>query len=216
MNSSSIRVSQGRFLSGFLAVVMLAFLIPIQTAQAAPGDFEYRVNAGGPDLTTPDPDILGLTTGDLTVISGLTVTGGPGQNTTTNTIELSGVDPDLPEALFQTVLTTSTEAGFAFTVPNGVYEVRLHFAEHFFTSAGSREFDVELEDDLVLDNYDAFVAAGGQNIATTETFEVGVSDGVLNVDLIADVSVAAIRGIEIVEAEDTTPPVISLNGDATM
>src|SRR5687767_4209226 len=45
------------------------------------------------------------------------------------------------------------------------YEVRLYFAEIYpgAFAAGARQFDVLLEGQLVLDNYDAFVDAGGGN-----------------------------------------------------
>lgn len=171
-----------------------------------PGTPCYRVNCGGDTLTDPDPDILGLHYPGLDTIPGLTVSNVQDERSTTDVIDLSNVDPDLPLALFQTVLIRGTAGqtmSYDFAVLNGDYNVRLHFAEHYFSSAGQREFDITVEDVLVFDDYDVFVAAGGEDIAVTENVATTVSDGVLGIDLTAQVSDAAIRGIEIVPVAET-------------
>ena len=166
----------------------------------------YRVNTGGPTLTSPDPDFLGLTS-PYTSITGLTVSNVDGNRSTSNSIDLSNVDPGLPMELFQTVLYRNSGSAmtFNFNVPNGNYKVLLHEAEHNFSSAGQREFDISVEGVLEFDNYDPFVAAGGQNIAVTETVQATVSDGVLTIAITPVTSVAIIRGIEIVPAAPTVP-----------
>jgi len=45
------------------------------------------------------------------------------------------------------------------------YNVRLHFAELFWTSAGQEGVHVTVEGLTVLTNLDLFAAAGGKNIA---------------------------------------------------
>src|SRR5690606_17476039 len=74
------------------------------------------------------------------------------------------------------------------------------------------------EDNLVFDNFDILEETVHFTAITRSAF-VEVTDGVLNFDLIPVTSVAIIRGIEILESEepaDTTPPVITLLGDAEM
>jgi len=97
-------------------------------------------------------------------------------------------------------------------VPNGDYEVRLHNGEHNFTDegGGDRIFDVFIEGDEVLPNFDPIVAAGGQYVAHTDVFSgVSVADGSLTIAIAAQTSVAIIRAVEIY---DETPPVITLQG----
>jgi len=90
----------------------------------------------------------------------------------------------------------------------GNYQVRLHFAEIFHTSAGSRIFDVDIEGGQgQLTDYDIFVAAGGANAAVIETFMVTVSDGGLTIDFTTQVESAKISGIEIsgLQTENNPP-----------
>jgi hypothetical protein len=179
-----------------------------------PGTPCYRVNAGGDTLTAPEPDFLALHYANLGAIPGLTVSNVSGENSTSNTIDMSTVDPSLPMALFQTVLyraAGSSAMTFAFAVPNGDYDVLLYEAEHQFSSAGQRLFDISIEGVLVFDDYDAFVAAGGQNIARTEHVPTTVSDGVLTIAITPVTSVASIRGIEIVPTSDTVPPTVTID-----
>ena len=84
---------------------------------------------------------------------------------------------------------------------NGAYEVTLKFAELFWNAAGQRLFDVKAENQLVLNDFDVFKAAGGKNIAVDRTITVNVSDGELNLDFVTVKNNATIAGIEIVRAD---------------
>ena len=81
--------------------------------------------------------------------------------------------------LYQTLRFAYGSFGYQFDVPNGVYEVELHFAEVWHRSAGNRAFDVIIEGQTVLDDYDVFAVAGWCQ-AVTVTHPVTVSDGQLN------------------------------------
>jgi hypothetical protein len=107
-----------------------------------------------------------------------------------------------PTALFQTERYDGpggAEMQWSFPVTPGNYEVRLYFAE-IFGSAGSpdaRVFDVRIEGELVLDDYDVYVAAGNAlNRGVMESFVVN-SNSVLNVNFSHVVENPAIKGIEI-------------------
>jgi ELWxxDGT repeat protein len=70
-------------------------------------------------------------------------------------------------------------------VPNGTYDVVLHFAETWWGNrvpggAGSRRFNVDIEGVRKLTGYDIFAKAGGAMIAVRETFRVTVADGAMN------------------------------------
>lgn len=92
-----------------------------------------------------------------------------------NTIDLSGVTNPAPMAVYQTARTgnfTYTIPGFT---PGSSHTVRLHFAETFFSSAGSRTFNVTINGTQVLTNFDIFAAAGAKNKAVIEQFTVNAN-----------------------------------------
>jgi len=56
--------------------------------------------------------------------------------------------------------------------PGISYTVRLHFAEVYWSAAGQRLFNVAINDQQVLTNFDIFVQAGGKNRALVRDFAV--------------------------------------------
>ncbi|WP_167855699.1 malectin domain-containing carbohydrate-binding protein [Hymenobacter fodinae] len=85
------------------------------------------------------------------------------------------------DALYQTERSANTNQGsFTYSLPvtSGTYQVVLHFAELYWGGSGQRLFDVSLEGQKVLDNYDIAKKVGPLT-ATTETFITTVSDGAL-------------------------------------
>ncbi len=133
----------------------------------------YRINAGGPQLSTS----LGTFAADNFFSPS------PGYTFST-TSAIAGTTDD---ALYQSERSSTTNQGtfgYAFPVANGSYTVVLHFAEIYWTAVGKRVFDVSIENQKVLDNYDIFKKVGGFT-ATTETFAVTVSDGTLNINFSA-------------------------------
>ncbi len=109
--------------------------------------------------------------------------GGPITNT---------VDPTLYE--------TERAAGgvtYKFTLPNGVYDAVLKYAETYYTSIGGRVFNVALNGVTVLSNFDIYKDSGGKNIADDKTFAVTVTSGILELDETATVQIATIQAIGI-------------------
>ncbi len=84
---------------------------------------------------------------------------------------------------------TGNDPAFTYDVPvaNGFYAVDLYFAEVFHPSSGGRIFDVFLEGDLILDEYDLVdpVKDGlsSNQTAITRTYFVQVTDGELSVQI---------------------------------
>jgi chitodextrinase len=78
---------------------------------------------------------------------------------------------------------TAPEMGYSFTVPNGTYTVKLHFAETWNggQAVGKRVFNVQLEGAQVLTNFDIFAEVGGYT-ALIKTFQTTVADGQLNIN----------------------------------
>ena len=75
-----------------------------------------------------------------------------------------------PEAIYKSERYAS-DLTYKYQVPaNGLYTVRLHFAEIFDDGAGMRKEDVELNGSSVLADFDIFKEAGGKNKALVRSF----------------------------------------------
>jgi hypothetical protein len=83
-------------------------------------------------------------------------------------------------------------------VPNGNYIVTLKFAEFYWSAAGKRVFDVEIQGKEVISNLDIY-AAVGKNMAYDINVPVSVSDGVLKIDFFADKGGAKVSAINVRE-----------------
>ncbi|MEJ5265203.1 MAG: endo-1,4-beta-xylanase [Bacteroidales bacterium] len=104
---------------------------------------------------------------------------------------------------------------YAIPVPKSKsYTVTLKFAEIYFTTAGSRLFDVYIEGQKVLSNFDVLAAAGGNNIAFDTSLTVQPQDSVINIDLFASKDNAAIKGLEIRATDDSYIKRINCGGNA--
>lgn len=80
---------------------------------------------------------------------------------------------------------------------NGIYNVRLMFAENYFTQAGKRIFDVYVEGSRVLQDFDIFNLVGSNTAYLKEVNNVVVSDGELNIHFATKIDNALINGIVI-------------------
>ncbi|NJM56163.1 MAG: hypothetical protein HC857_00085 [Synechococcales cyanobacterium RU_4_20] len=97
----------------------------------------------------------------------------------------------------------------AYAVPvaaNGDYQVTLKLADFWANAAGDRIFDLSAEGRKVLDDVDVFAQAGGKNIALDKTFNITVSDGILNLDFLASANNAKLSALEIIPKALTNPP----------
>lgn len=81
----------------------------------------------------------------------------------------------------------------------GVYEVNLYFAEIFYSTVNQRRFDVYLEDNLFVENYDIVrEAPGKKNLTSTrKTLTTAVTDGSLTIRFVSKLEHAKISGIGI-------------------
>ena len=90
---------------------------------------------------------------------------------------------------------------------NGTYEVNLLFNENWTGEINSpRVFDVEAEGILQLDDYRPSGPDGSDvNVAKVETFQVEVTDGILNIVFIKGTQNPAIKGLDICKISDGEP-----------
>ncbi len=170
-----------------------------------PGAVAVRINAGGPALTF----------GGEAFSADTQFSGGKAYENPAATVP----------ALYQTERSAEAPVAFSYLVPvvNGDYLVRLHFAEIYFGATdggvgglGKRVFDVTLEDQLVLDNFDINAAAGAQT-ATVREFRTSVTDG--RIDLFFDASpgvggvnqpkVSALEILSVVPVPNTAPVAVA-------
>jgi xyloglucan-specific exo-beta-1,4-glucanase len=168
-------------------------------AASVPQGYTLAVNAGGGAAANYAAD------------AGAT---GGGAFATTRAIDVGGVAQPAPEAVYQ-----SGRFGNAINYRSPVlaegrrYLVRLHFAEVWWgvdglggvtNGAGMRRFDVSINGNRVLANFDVFAAAGGANKAVVREFEA-YSDGTGTIRLDfngvagAPDTNAKISGIEFIE-----------------
>ncbi len=76
---------------------------------------------------------------------------------------------------------------FSYAIPivNGEYTVTLKMMESYWTSAGERLFDVEMEGENIIENLDIVNKVGSKFVAYDETHTVTVTDGELNINFTA-------------------------------
>ena len=86
--------------------------------------------------------------------------------------------------------------GYALPIPNGNYEVTLHFAELQLPFPGQRVFDVSAEGVVEVDDLDLVLVAGFA-AAHTRTFIVNVADGQLDLSFLASAGEAIVSAIEV-------------------
>jgi len=122
-------------------------------------------------------------------------TGGMGNSYSTSNTVQSIADQEI----YQTE-RWSNYLAYAIPVENGKeYKVTLKFAEIFFSTGGSRIFDVNVEGQLFLNNYDVFSEAGGRNIAEDTIIFVTATKNYISIELTALLDNVSIKGIEIDE-----------------
>jgi hypothetical protein len=163
--------------------------------KSGPPVASYRVNAAGGAYTTVEGAAF---TADAHVSGGSTFNVGGQQILNTE-----------DDVLYQTERYGNFT--YNFPVANGNYQVVLHFAEIYFgidgrAGVGARVFDVKIENNTVLDNYDIMATAGATLTAQQENFYVAVADGQLTVQFINVVNNAKISVIEIIPFNGNTPP----------
>ncbi|RVU02460.1 T9SS type A sorting domain-containing protein [Mucilaginibacter limnophilus] len=117
---------------------------------------------------------------------------------------IAGTDVD---SLYQTYLSAATdlaETRYEIPVANGDYQVRLHFAELYWTTPGSRVFGINIENQLVLQNFDIFKEVGF-NSAIVKDFNTTVNDGVLTIKFNPTANRTSIAAVELFKVNTVEP-----------
>jgi len=158
-------------------------------------------------ITTPTAggaiasDVLDINAGGSAVAAWVAdedFSGGTATSTSAS-VNTSKIPNPAPEAVYQTNRygpMTYTIPGFT---PGGKYIVDLHFAETYWTAPGQRQFNVLINGNQVLTNYDIFASAGGEFIATVQSFAVTAdSTGTITIQFVVGAADnPQINGIEV-------------------
>ncbi len=136
------------------------------------------------------------------------VSGSTGTYPISNTIDTSGVANPAPQAVYQNERFALNGGNFTETIsnlsPNTQYDVKLDFSENFDNSAGARQFNVKINGNQVLTNFDIFATAGAKFKAVVKSFEDVAADGggkiTIEFDSITNKDTAKVDGIEITPA----------------
>ncbi len=153
------------------------------TTSACPPNTGLQINCAGPAVSPflADEDFAG-----------------GGTISHTNTIDLSGVSNPAPMAVYQTARTGNFSYTFSGFTAGSSHTIRLHFAETYFSAAGSRTFNVSINGTQVLTNFDVFAAAGAKNKAVIEQFtENASSTGNYVITFTSVINNSLVSGIEI-------------------
>lgn len=162
----------------------------------------YRVNAGGSLVAALDPP-----KSDWEEDSPGSPSGYHNAGSNTNGYAIVTTDGSVPAStpisIFQSERwdpKTNPNMEWDFPAPvNGDYEIRLYFADGYSgtSTPGKRIFSVEIEGNVVLNNYD-IVADVGHMTGTMKSFVQSVSDGNIDINFLqGSKSVPIINGIEI-------------------
>jgi alpha-amylase len=87
------------------------------------------------------------------------------------------------QSLYQRERYSTSSGGFyyEFDCPEGVYQITLLEAETYWSGPGKREFNVFIQGQQVLTNFDIFAAAGGMNIPISLVFTNAVTNSQLQI-----------------------------------
>ena len=153
------------------------------TVSSSSGSGGVDISAGGPAAApfVADEDFTGGATA-----------------ATTHAITTTGLTNPAPQSVYQ----HNRYGNFTYTIPGltagASYTVRLHFAEEYWTTAGSRTFNVLINGTQVLTNFDIFATAGGEYIAVIEPFTATASStGTVTIQFVTVKDNAQVNGIEI-------------------
>jgi hypothetical protein len=190
---SSVMVTNGQVFAGLSAsLAIFGLLGGPPPPPPPPTSVPLHINSGGPAVAPFVADEL---------FTGGTTVG------TAKTVDLSGVTNPAPEAVYQ----SNRFGTFSYAIPGLTagksYTVRLHFAETFWTAKGSRIFNVTINGQQALTNFDIIGTAGTASKAVVEQLTAAAdSFGTITIQFVTVKDNAQVNGIEILSGTPPPPP----------
>ncbi len=188
---SSVVVTNGEVLVGTPAHLDVFGLLST-TPPPPPPPNGLQINAGGPAASpfVADEDFAGGSTASVT-----------------HAIDTSAVTNPAPQAVYQSNRFGNFSYSEGGLTAGASFTVRLHFAEEFWTTAGSRIFNVSINGTQVLTNFDILATAGAEYKAVVEQFTVAASStGMITIVFTTVKDNAQVNGIEILPGSSSPPP----------
>ena len=164
-----------------------------------PGNYLQRISGGNPaNVTDCSANIwladIGYTFGAFGYVGGA---GGYVANTVSGIC--AGAQPLYQREHFS---TASGDFFYQFDCPPGIYETTLLEAETYWTAAGQRVFNVSIQSQNVLANFDIFAAAGGQNIPISRVFTNIAANAQLQILFTPVTDNARVSGVQVRKIAD--------------
>lgn len=147
--------------------------------------FPLKINCAGPATLGYLPDQEFTLNSDYGFMDG-------SSSSYSNTLQINNTDEDEIYRSEKYGMVT-----YNVRLHNGIYNVKLMFAENYFTQAGKRIFDVYVEGNRVLQDFDIFNLVGNNTAYVKEVNNVSVNDGELNIHFAAKIDNPMINGIVI-------------------
>ena len=113
-------------------------------------------------------------------------------------------------------VATTPDLQYQFVATNGLYKVNLYFAETYYTKAGSRVFDVQMQGATVFSGVDIFAQAGVDH-ALVKSAQISVTGGQIVIRFAhrANANVPVISAIEILPSGSQTGSLIPTPASAS-
>jgi hypothetical protein len=171
--------------------------VTIDDDDAAIVELPLRINSAGQDYTDSDGNLWHAdqpySVGSWGYVDGYTVN----RWDTDSGLDIVGTTKD-----YLYVTERFWVSAYQFDLPDGNYDVVLHFAETFsdITGPEQRIFDVFVEEQIVLDNFDPYAEAGFAHAVTKTITNIAVADGRLDITFTPDVQAPEINAIEVLAA----------------
>lgn len=146
-------------------------------------NFPLKINCGGPSKLGYLPEQQWTITSDYGSIDG---------GNATYSFNINNTDED---EIYQSEKWGMTT--YRIRIPMGVYNIKLMFAENYHNQAGKRIFDVYIENERVLQNFDIYALVGRNTAYVKELNNVYVSDGYLDIYFVTHQDYPLINGIVI-------------------
>jgi hypothetical protein len=115
------------------------------------------------------------------------------------------------DSLYQTYLSAATdlaETRYEIPVTNGSYLIRMHFVENYFSTGGSRVFGINIENNLVLNNFDIYTEVKDHS-ALVKDFATTVTDGVLTIKFNPTANRLALAALELFNLQNMSPSLLA-------
>ena len=167
-------------------------------ASVAMGSYALAVDCGGPAAGQ--------------FVADTDYSGGTSATAAGSIVTISGVTNPAPQEVYLTERYGNTFSyAFSNLTAGLTYQVRLHFAEIYWTATNQRVFNVAINGTKVLTNFDIFAVTGTNYKATIQQFNVQPSNGQIAVSFTTITDNAKCSGIEVLLPQ-TPAPSVANNG----